>query len=113
MPIHYDTIEDGQNKKFHLLFSKYNNKKCNSDYTNLLKAAIANVTIGDVAGEVHLIWVEQVEQVANLISTIYTLDNDTLFQQNDTILFQSVITFCPNASSNILLFTPMGKYTQL
>ena len=22
MPIHYDTIEDGQNKKFHLLFSK-------------------------------------------------------------------------------------------
>ena len=24
MPIHYDTIEDGQNKKSHLLFSKYN-----------------------------------------------------------------------------------------
>ena len=23
MPINYDTIEDGQNKKFHLLFSKY------------------------------------------------------------------------------------------
>ena len=23
MPIHYDTIEDGQNKKSHLLFSKY------------------------------------------------------------------------------------------
>ena len=23
MPIHYDTIEDGQNKKFHLLFCKY------------------------------------------------------------------------------------------
>ena len=24
MPIHYDTIEDGQNKKSHLLFSTYN-----------------------------------------------------------------------------------------
>ena len=23
MPIQYDTIEDGQNKKYHLLFSKY------------------------------------------------------------------------------------------
>ena len=23
MPIHYDTIEDGQNKKFHLLLSNY------------------------------------------------------------------------------------------
>ena len=23
MPIHYDTIEDGQNKKSHLLFSKF------------------------------------------------------------------------------------------
>ena len=27
MPIHYDTIEDGQNNKYHLLFSNYKFQK--------------------------------------------------------------------------------------
>ena len=36
MPIHYDTIEDGQNKKSHLLFSKCKIYICNSGHLDLL-----------------------------------------------------------------------------
>ena len=45
MPIHYDTIEDGQNKKSHLLFSKWKYDTSLCTVTKTLRSQVDRVDI--------------------------------------------------------------------
>ena len=60
MPIHYDTIEDGQNKKSHLLFSKSKSVDWAQDASNvarlckIISVAFAHTQIQHLATQASL-----------------------------------------------------------
>ena len=79
MPIHYDTIEDGQNKKSHLLFSNHFTRlKMWLHITNKVLLPVHLHCARWFLNIVNCDWLQHVHSIHRVVYDVHLLDSDNL-----------------------------------